>query len=367
MKPAQLQPHSSLPARAEHTSPQKTARIGIGGSSHVHLRKYLHEGKITPYALKYYYFEDKQSKELIQRTISILHELSHPNICQMINIPHPPQHLPLEYCPFSLQELLYNSPVHYDQHPDYEPQAICPMGSLTIPGEPNNPLILRTVQLPENWELYEENEGSLPPNVLSEKTLRGFISGLFDGVIFMHEKSYVHRNLTPQNLLVTDRGVIKITDLDGTQKIGAVCDFCNTSRIYLTPALLGLLARGEKYICHPNDDKWAASQIILECYLRGAHILTKTISQFPLKVTQKWAKDVNHKKIKHELTERLKHWQRNVPGEPTRKRPAWRIDQGIPEDIIELLKAIFIPIAASGIPQNKESAPKKSSAEALPL
>ena len=69
-------------------------------------------------------------------------------------------------------------------------------------------------------EYYPNNLYDYVKKSLSEKTIKNIIFQLVTAVKSLHDKSYIHRDIKPDNILIDENGVLKLTDFDLTRKIG---------------------------------------------------------------------------------------------------------------------------------------------------
>ena len=49
---------------------------------------------------------------------------------------------------------------------------------------------------------------------LSEKIIKGIMKQLLTSVNFLHSQNYIHRDIKPDNILISSEGVLKLTDFD---------------------------------------------------------------------------------------------------------------------------------------------------------
>lgn len=74
-------------------------------------------------------------------------------------------------------------------------------------GEKNKSQYLITKYYPNN--LYDYVPKKLPENII-----KGIIFQLVSGVGYLHSLDYVHRDIKPDNILLSSEGIIKLTDFD---------------------------------------------------------------------------------------------------------------------------------------------------------
>nr|XP_043615396.1 cyclin-dependent kinase F-4-like [Erigeron canadensis] len=99
-------------------------------------------------------------------------------------------------------------------------------------------------------------------NPFSEDEIREMCFQLFQGLSHMHRNGYFHRDLKPDNLLVSE-GVIKIGDLGSTRNINDPLPYTDyvTTRWYRAPEVL-LGSTGYE----PSVDMWAMGVIMAELF-----------------------------------------------------------------------------------------------------
>lgn len=49
-------------------------------------------------------------------------------------------------------------------------------------------------------------------NDLTEEKCKDYLKGIIKGVNFLHKNNFIHRDLKPQNILITDKDKVKIAD-----------------------------------------------------------------------------------------------------------------------------------------------------------
>uniref|UniRef100_A0AAY4CKC7 Protein kinase domain-containing protein n=1 Tax=Denticeps clupeoides TaxID=299321 RepID=A0AAY4CKC7_9TELE len=98
---------------------------------------------------------------------------------------------------------------------------------------------------------------------LSRDKIRDVTRQLLSGLDFLHSNMVVHRDLKPDNVLISSRGVVKITDL-GLARI-------YTYNIALTPTVVTLWYRAPEVLLRSiymsSVDIWSAGCIFAELYL----------------------------------------------------------------------------------------------------
>lgn len=120
------------------------------------------------------------------REISLLKELRHPNIVELLDILHSPKKLTLvfEYLDSDLKKFL-------DQNVATNKQ-----------------------QTERDREDYYYGEAE-------EEVIKSFLFQLLKGVAYCHSKLVLHRDLKPQNLLISRQGQLKIADFGLARPFGA--------------------------------------------------------------------------------------------------------------------------------------------------
>ena len=101
------------------------------------------------------------------------------------------------------------------------------------------------------------------------KETRFYIASLLLAIEYLHREKIVHRDIKPNNAMITSKGYIKLIDF-GTAKF--ITDFTNTvigTPHYLSPEIL--LGQGYSFSC----DYWSigvvAYEMIYKCYPFGGH------------------------------------------------------------------------------------------------
>lgn len=115
-------------------------------------------------------------------------------------------------------------------------------------------------------DLHRYLERCCPPEGLSEAQIRYLMLQTLRGVDFMHSNRVLHRDLKPQNILVTSNGEVKLADF-------------GLSRLYvfkmnLTPGIATLWYRAPEVLLNCNYatpvDLWSVGCIFAELYRRMA-------------------------------------------------------------------------------------------------
>ncbi|KAG9337605.1 hypothetical protein JZ751_028457, partial [Albula glossodonta] len=104
---------------------------------------------------------------------------------------------------------------------------------------------------------------SAPASGLSQDKIKDVMRQLLRGLDFIHTNMLVHRDLKPDNVLVSSRGVVKIADF-GLSRI-------YSHHIALTPCVVTLWYRAPEVLLHssymPSVDIWSAGCIFAELFL----------------------------------------------------------------------------------------------------
>ena len=131
------------------------------------------------------------------REISLLKELRHPNIVELIDILHSPKKLTLvfEYLDSDLKKFLDTNVATNKEEKEEKNQRNKKVGM----GK-------------EKDYYYGEAE---------EEVIKSFLYQLLKGVAYCHSKLVLHRDLKPQNLLISRQGQLKIADFGLARPFGA--------------------------------------------------------------------------------------------------------------------------------------------------
>ncbi|KAJ8344854.1 hypothetical protein SKAU_G00290470 [Synaphobranchus kaupii] len=104
---------------------------------------------------------------------------------------------------------------------------------------------------------------SAPASGLSLEKIKDVMRQLLGGLDFLHTNMLVHRDLKPDNVLVSSRGEVKIADF-GLARI-------YSHQIALTPCVVTLWYRAPEVLLHsvymPSVDVWSAGCIFAELFL----------------------------------------------------------------------------------------------------
>lgn len=106
---------------------------------------------------------------------------------------------------------------------------------------------------------------TLKENVLNESTIKSFLYQLLRGVHYIHKKKILHRDLKPQNLLISEENILKIADF------GLARSFSVSSKNY-THEVITLWYRPPDVLigCKNYDiniDMWSIGCIFVEMLL----------------------------------------------------------------------------------------------------
>jgi len=107
-----------------------------------------------------------------------------------------------------------------------------------------------------------------PNNRLSYKQAQKFFKGLINALIYLQEKSMVHRDIKPDNIMLTTEGEVKLADF-------SVAIILNTSQVDIDKILV------EGNIIPGLQSKGAPAYQAPECHSSGYHIHT---SAHPMKL-----------------------------------------------------------------------------------
>jgi serine/threonine protein kinase len=128
------------------------------------------------------------------REISLLKELRHPNIVELLDILHSPKKLTLvfEYLDSDLKKFLDTNIVSNTQIKEKK----------------------KSTSAQEINDSYYYGEAE-------DEVIKSFLYQLLKGVAYCHCKLVLHRDLKPQNLLISRRGQLKIADFGLARPFGA--------------------------------------------------------------------------------------------------------------------------------------------------
>jgi serine/threonine protein kinase len=99
---------------------------------------------------------------------------------------------------------------------------------------------------------------------LPERIVRSFTSQLLEGVKFLHEHMIIHRDIKPDNILISKDGNLKLTDFG----LARVYSFCTT----FTAVAVTLWYRAPEILLRSSYaspvDLWSVGCVLAELYLR---------------------------------------------------------------------------------------------------
>ena len=104
------------------------------------------------------------------------------------------------------------------------------------------------------------------PSPLTESQVKCIMKQLFEGLHYLHCNFIVHRDLKVSNLLLTEKGILKIADFGLARK------YCLPSKGMMTPEVVTLWYRAPELLIHSKEqttgiDIWAAACILGELLL----------------------------------------------------------------------------------------------------
>ncbi|CAM3777095.1 protein kinase domain-containing protein [Parendozoicomonas haliclonae] len=191
--------------------------------------------------------EDTRNVKQHEKELSFLKRLRHENICILAEGPIVDAaaicHL---YHPYVLQNLLDD----FDE-----------TGTRVSPASLGN----------------KEVSGEIGPVDIDYKILNQLCIGLR----YLHGYNIIHGAVCPANILITDRGVIKITDLSDAATTGeefSKHDNESVELAYLSPDRGASLATHRTVHAAEIHDWWAAGIVGLQIYKRKSHVLAATVS-----------------------------------------------------------------------------------------
>ena len=140
------------------------------------------------------------------REISLLKELRHPNIVELLDILHSPKKLTLvfEYLDSDLKKFLdTNVATNTEDTKQLK-------GSVSVSAKTS--ATTSSSKGANTDYYYGEAEGEV---------IKSFLYQLLKGVAYCHSKLVLHRDLKPQNLLISRQGQLKIADFGLARPFGA--------------------------------------------------------------------------------------------------------------------------------------------------
>lgn len=142
------------------------------------------------------------------REISLLKELRHPNIVELIDILHSPKKLTLvfEYLDSDLKKFLDTNVLTNQKGKDGEDK------SEKQHQQQQQTASKRETKAEKKDYYYGEAE---------DEVIKSFLYQLLKGVAYCHSKLVLHRDLKPQNLLISRQGQLKIADFGLARPFGA--------------------------------------------------------------------------------------------------------------------------------------------------
>jgi serine/threonine protein kinase len=138
---------------------KKVKKLGGGSFGSVYIVKEITDNKI--FAMKKFYM-DNLGNGGAKRQYQLLKEFSHENIIKVIEtfVEYGNEYLITEYHPYNLLDFLTKN------------------------------------------------------NTLSENIIKNIVKQILIGLNYLHSKNYIHRDIKPDNILISNEGIIKITDFD---------------------------------------------------------------------------------------------------------------------------------------------------------
>jgi negative regulator of the PHO system len=209
-----LSPGDTMPSCTPYTMNryQKLEKLGEGTYATVYRARHLPSGLIV--ALKEIRLNPEEgAPSTAIREISLMKELKHPNIVQLIDVIHTDKALTLvfEICEVDLKNYL-------DQK----------------------------------------------RNILSPVAIKSFMRDLFEGLAYCHSQKVLHRDLKPQNLLLTKDGTLKLADFGLARAFGIPVHTYSNEVVTLWYRPPDVLLGSTNY--STSIDIWSAGCILAELY-----------------------------------------------------------------------------------------------------
>ncbi|KAI8370694.1 serine/threonine-protein kinase pef1 [Radiomyces spectabilis] len=204
---------SALPPEQRY---QRLEKLGEGTYATVYKGKSRLTGDIV--ALKEISLNaDEGAPSTAIREISLMKELKHPNIVQLIDVIHT-----------------------------------------------ENKLMLVFEYMVQDLKKFMDTTARATHNVLDVRTIKSFMYQLLKGIAYCHENRVLHRDLKPQNLLINKRGELKLGDFGLARAFGIPVNTFSNEVVTLWYRAPDVLLGSRNY--STSIDIWSAGCIMAEMY-----------------------------------------------------------------------------------------------------
>ncbi|XP_026335183.3 cyclin-dependent kinase-like 4 isoform X1 [Ursus arctos] len=224
---------------------EKLAKIGEGSYGVVFKCRNKTSGQVVAIKKFVESEDDPVAKKIALREIRMLKQLKHPNLVNLIEVFRRKRkmHLVFEYCDHTLLNELERNPKGVLQ--GQEAPGAHSHGTCALPGLPwlRTCLLTRCEKPLHNFSTYSSVFTTEPLKSIckvADGVIKSVLWQTLQALNFCHKHNCIHRDVKPENILITKQGIIKICDFGFARILipgDAYTDYVAT-RWYRAPELL---------------------------------------------------------------------------------------------------------------------------------